>query len=94
MRINKGDKWKVVFSISEGAFEPTLIFFGLINSPATFQTIINNLLRDIIKAGDIAAFIDDVMVGMEMEEEYDDIMGEELGKMVENNLFVKLEKCI
>ena len=29
-----------------------------------------------------------------MEEEYDDIMGEELGKMVENNLFVKLEKCM
>jgi len=38
------------------------MFFGLLNLLATFQTIINDLLRDIIEVGDVAAFIDDVMV--------------------------------
>jgi len=80
--------------MSEGVFKPTVMFFGLINSPATFQTIINNLLRDMIEAGDIVAFIDYVMVEIEIEEEHDDIVEEELRKMVENNLFVKPEKCM
>jgi len=48
IRIKKGDKWKVVFTISEELFEPTVMFFGLMNSPATFQAMINELLRDLI----------------------------------------------
>ncbi len=49
----------------EGAFEPTVMFFGLTNSPATFQIIINDLLRDMIETGDVVVFIDYVMKGME-----------------------------
>ena len=48
IRIKKGDKWKMVFTISEEFFEPTVMFFGLMNSPATFQTMINELLRNLI----------------------------------------------
>ena len=48
MRIKEGDEWKVAFSIPEGSFEPTVIFFGLTNSPATFQVMMNNLLRDLV----------------------------------------------
>ena len=80
--------------MSEGVFEPTVMFFGLINLPATFQKIINNLLRDMIETGDITAFIDYVMVEIEIEEEHDDIVEEGLRKMVENNLFVKPEKYL
>jgi len=54
----------------------------------TFQAIINNLLRDMIEAGDVAAFIDDVMVRIEMEEEHNDIVEEVLRRMTENDLFV------
>jgi len=36
IRIKEGDKWKVVFTILEGSFKPTVMFFGLTNSPATF----------------------------------------------------------
>ena len=36
VRIKKGDEWKAVFSMPEGAFEPTVMFFELTNSPATF----------------------------------------------------------
>ena len=54
--------------------------------------MMNNLLRDIIEVGDVAAFIDDVMVGTETKKRHNDIVKEVLRKMVENDLFVKLEK--
>jgi len=78
----------------EGAFELMVIFFRLTNSPVTFQTMINDLLRDIIEAGDVAAFINDVMVEMETEKEYDDIVEEVPRRIAKNNLFIKLEKCV
>jgi len=54
----------------------------------------NDLLRDVIEVGDITAFIDDIMVGIETKKEHDDIIEKVLRKMVENDLFVKLEKYI
>ena len=62
MRIKERDKWKATFLMPEGAFEPTVMFFGLTNSPVIFQTMINDLLRDLIGTGKIAVFIDDVMI--------------------------------
>ena len=44
MRIKKGDEWKAVFIIPEGSFKLTVMFFGLTNSSAMFQTIINEIL--------------------------------------------------
>ena len=70
------------------------MFFGLTNSLATFQVIINDLLRDMIKEGDIAVFIGDVIVRTEIEEKYDNIVEEVLRRIVRNNLFVKLEKYV
>ena len=43
----------------EGSFKPTVIFFGLMNSLAIFQAMMNELLRDLINTGKVAAFIDD-----------------------------------
>ena len=54
----------------------------------------NNLLRDIIEVGDVAVFIDDVMVGTETKKGHNDIVEEVLRRMTENDLFVKLEKCV
>ncbi len=57
-----------MFTTPEGSFEPTVMFFGLTNSPATFQTMMNELLRDLINTGKVVAFIDDVIIGTEDEE--------------------------
>ena len=46
VRIKKGDECKAVFSMPEGAFEPMVM---LTNSPAMFQVIINDLIRDTIR---------------------------------------------
>ena len=77
----------------EGSFEPTVIFFGLTNSPATFQAMMNKLLRDLINTGKVAVFIDDVIVGTESEEGHDELVAEVIKRLEENDLYVKLEKC-
>jgi len=74
MRIKKGDEWKAVFSMPEDAYELMVMFFGLTNLLATFQAMINYLLRDIIEVGDMAAFINDVMMGTETEEGHNNIV--------------------
>ena len=71
-----------------------VIFFRLTNLPATFQEMMNNLLRDMIEKKEIAAFIDDVIIGTKTEEEHNEIMEEILRRMEENDLFVKPEKCV
>ena len=94
VRIKEGDEWKTAFSMLEGSFEPTVMFFGLTNSPATFQAMMNNLLRDLVVEEKVVVFIDDVMIATETEEGYDEIVEEVLRRLEENNLFVKPEKCV
>ena len=36
IQIRQGDEWKVAFKTNKGLFEPTVMFFGMCNSPATF----------------------------------------------------------
>ena len=93
VRIKKGDEWKAVFMMLEGLFEPMVMFFGLTNSLATFQAMINELLRDLINTGKVATFIDNVIVGIETEEEYDKLVVEVIRRLEANDLYVKLEKC-
>ena len=92
MRIKEGDEWKTAFTIPEGSFEPTVMFFRLTNLLATFQAMINELLQDLINTGKIAAFIDDVIVGTESEEGHDELVREVIKRLEENNLYVKPEK--
>ena len=93
VRIKEGDEWKAAFTIPEVSFESMVMFFGLTNSPATFQAIINELLRDLINTRKVAVFIDDVIVGTETEEGYDELVAEMMKRLEENDLYVKLEKC-
>jgi len=92
IRIKEGDEWKAAFTTLEGLFELTVMFFGLINSLATFQTMINELLRDLINTGKVAAFIDNVIVGTENKKRYDKLVAKVVKKLGENNLYVKPEK--
>ncbi len=66
----------MAFTTPERLFEPTVMFFGLTNSLATFQMIINELLRDLINTEKVAVFIDDVIVETEDEEEHDELIAE------------------
>ena len=76
VRIKERDKWKAAFITPEGFFEPTVMFFGLTNSPAIFQVMMNELLRDLINMGKVAAFIDNVIVETETKEGHDEMVAE------------------
>jgi len=75
-----------------GAYEPTVIYFRLTNSPTIFQMIMNNLFRDLINQGDMATFIDDILVATDTEEGHDELVEEVLKRLEKNDLFVKPEK--
>jgi len=78
VRIKEGDEWKGAFTTYVGSFEPTVMFFGMTNSPAMFQAMMNEILRDMINEGKVVAFVDNVLVGTETEEGHDEIVEEVL----------------
>jgi len=76
-----------------GSFEPTVMFFGMTNSPPMFQAMMNKILRDLINEGKVAAFVDNVLVGTETEG-HNEIVEEILRRLEKNDLYIKLEKCV
>ena len=91
-QIKEGNEWKMAFTTSEELFEPMVMFFGLTNSLEMFQTIMNKILQNLINIGKVMSFINNVIIGTEIEEEHDEIVEEVVRRLVENNLYVKLEK--
>ena len=92
MRIKEGDEWKAVFTIPERSFKPMVMFFGLTNSLAMFQAMMNELLRDLINTGKVVVFIDDVIIRTKMEG-HEKLVAEVIKRLEENDLYVKPEKC-
>ena len=70
-----------------------MIFFGLANSLAIFQTMINEIIWDLINTGEVMSFIDNIIVGTKEEEEYTEVVKKVVKRLTENNLYVKPEKC-
>ena len=64
VQIKKRNKWKIAFITLEELFEPTIMFFRLTNSPAIFQTMMNEILQDLINTREVASFIDNIIVGI------------------------------
>ena len=81
-----------MFTMHIRAYKPTVMYFGLTNSPTTFQTMMNDLFRDLINQGNTATFIDDILVATDTEEGHDELVEEVLKRLEENDLFVKPEK--
>ena len=78
----------MAFTTPEESYKPTVIFFGLTNSPATFQAIMNDILRDLVDTSSIANFIE---IAMSLEG-HDDIVKEVTKRMVENDLYINPER--
>ena len=93
VRICKGDEWKAAFVMHKGAFEPLIMYFGLCNSPTTFQKMMNEIFHNM---SDVCmVYIDDLMIftPMDNQEEHDRIMLKVLKWLHDNDLFIKPEKC-
>jgi len=77
-----------------GSFELTVMFLGMTNLSATFQAMMNEILRDLINKGKVVVFIDNMLVVIEMEERHDEIVEKILKRLEENDLYIGPEKCV
>ncbi|SJK98252.1 uncharacterized protein ARMOST_01513 [Armillaria ostoyae] len=93
VRIKEGDKHKAAFRMNRGLFEPTVMFFGLTNSPATFQWMMNDIFKDLISEGKVTIYLNDILIFTKDLDEHRRIVRRVLQKLRENKLFLKAEKC-
>ena len=94
VRIRKGDEWKAAFICKEGLFEPQVMFFGLTNSPATFQHMMDTIFKVQIAQGWLKVYMDDLLLAnngdrLDMIRKLIIV----LQILAENDLYVKPEKC-
>ena len=62
VRMKEGDEWKAAFQTNRGLYEPLVIFFGLTNSPATFQTMMDGIFEDLISKGIVVVYLDNILI--------------------------------
>jgi hypothetical protein len=93
VRIREGDEWKAAFCTNRGLFEPLVIYFGLTNSPATFQTMMNKIFQDLITEGIVSVYLNDILIFTNSLEEHHWITRLVLDRMCKHKLYLRLEKC-
>jgi hypothetical protein len=91
--IKDGDEWKVAFHTNQGLFELLVMFFGLTNSPATFQTMMNDIFSDMISEGVVVVYLDDILIFTKDLDEHHRITQRVLGRLAEHELYLRPEKC-
>lgn len=94
IRIKDGDQWKAAFKCARGLFEPTVMFFGLCNSPATFQAFMNDLFKDMIEEGWLIIYMDDMLIFSKDLETHQKRTERILQRLRTHDLFLKPEKCV
>jgi hypothetical protein len=93
VRIQEGDEWKATFRMNRGLFEPLVMYFGLTNSPATFQMMMNEIFQDLITEGVISMYLDNILIFTNSLEEHCQITHLVLDRMREHKLYLRPEKC-
>lgn len=93
VRIQEGDEWKATFVTNRGLFEPKVIFFGLTNSPATFQSLMNTIFADLIAEGKVAVYLDNILIWSNDLSEHHKIVHEVLERLAKHDLYLRPEKC-
>jgi len=91
--IKPGDEWKAAFRTNRGLFEPLVMFFGITNSPATFQTMMNNIFRTVIAEEIVVVYLDDILIFTKTKEEHERAVQRVLEILAEHKLFLRPEKC-
>ena len=93
IRIKKGDEWKATFKTNKGLFEPTVMFFGMCNSPATFQAMMDDTFADLIEIGIIIVYMDDILIFAKDKKTLEENTKKVLDRLQKNDLFLKPKKC-
>ena len=95
IHIKEGDEWKAAFSCREGSFKPLVMFFGLTNSPATFQAMMNDIFSHELIQRWLKIYMDDLLI-CGRKSDLPELIARArkiLQICQENDLFVKPDKC-
>ncbi len=94
VRIKEGDQEKGAFKTNLGLYEPCVMFFGLTNSPSTFQTMMDTIFRDLTATGEVVIYMDDILIATPNNiPHHRQLVHQILDKLEEHDLFLKPEKC-
>jgi hypothetical protein len=93
VQIKEGDEWKAAFATNCGLFKPTVMFFGMTNSPATFQGMMNTIFANLVAEGKVAVYLDDILIFMLNLEEHCCVVCKVLKRLCDNDLYLRPEKC-
>src|SRR6202522_4326685 len=93
VRMKDGDEWKAAFWTNRGLYKPLVMFFGLTNSPATFQTMMDDIFDNLITEGVVVVYLDDILIFTKTLEEHRKVTRKVLDLLRLHNLFLKPEKC-
>ena len=77
--------------MNRGLYEPTVMFFGLTNSPATFQTFMNHILKDLVDEGHVIVYLDDILVFTDTKEEHRRLVRKVLEALHKHKLYLRSE---
>ena len=95
VHIKAGDEWKAAFITNEGLFEPRVMFFGLTNSPATFQTMMNAIFTQELREGWVTIYMDDILIHTANDLPlHRRKVHQILDKLQHHDLYLKPEKCL
>jgi hypothetical protein len=93
VQIKDGDEFKAVIRTNRGLYKPQVMFFGLTNSPATFQQMMNEILKELVAAGNVLVYLDDILIFTENLEHHQQTLHAVLQELRQHWLSLKLEKC-
>ena len=93
IQIREGNEWKVAFKTNQGLFEPTVMFFGMCNSPVTFQLMMDSIFIEEVKDGIMIVYMDDILIYATTPELLEKYTKQVLHKLWDHNLFLKVKEC-
>lgn len=91
--MKEGDEWKAAFITEHGLFEPLVMFFGLTNSPATFQNMMDDIFHVEISNGKIIIYLDDILIFSTTLDDHISTVSRVFDIALKHKLFFKVEKC-
>ena len=89
-----GDEYKAAFRTNRGLYELLVMFFRLMNSPATFQTMMDGIFKDLISEGVVVVYLDDILIFTKTLEEHWKVVHRVMEILQKYSLSLKPEECV